>query len=72
MNALPRQFRRYLVTGGAGFIGSHVVDQQIAGRAGRVTVIDDFTTRDSHRNRHPEVCRLASCPKAKRGCRVIV
>lgn len=31
-----------LVTGGAGFIGSHLVDQLIAHRPERITVVDDF------------------------------
>jgi nucleoside-diphosphate-sugar epimerase len=34
---------RALVTGGAGFVGSHIVEQLIAAGAARVLVIDDFT-----------------------------
>src|SRR5436190_2328966 len=34
---------RALVTGGAGFVGSHIVDQLIAAGAERVVVVDDFT-----------------------------
>jgi UDP-glucose 4-epimerase len=32
----------FLVIGGAGFIGSHIVDQLVAGGAARVTVLDNF------------------------------
>jgi UDP-glucose 4-epimerase len=34
---------RYLITGGAGFIGSHVVDTLVA-RGHDVTIVDDFST----------------------------
>ena len=34
---------RAFVTGGAGFVGSHIVDQLIAAGAERVVVVDDFT-----------------------------
>ncbi|MCC6537722.1 MAG: GDP-mannose 4,6-dehydratase [Bryobacterales bacterium] len=34
--------KRFLVTGGAGFIGSHVVDKLLAAQAERVVVVDDF------------------------------
>ena len=33
---------KLLVIGGAGFIGSHIVDQLIAGGAGEITVLDNF------------------------------
>ena len=32
-----------LVTGGAGFIGSHIVDQALAARASSVRIVDDFS-----------------------------
>ena len=35
--------RRYLVTGGAGFIGSHIVEHLLR-RAERIVVLDDFST----------------------------
>jgi len=33
---------RILVTGGAGFIGSHTVDALVASGAGEVSVLDNF------------------------------
>ena len=36
-------FGRVLVTGGAGLVGSHIVDQLVAAGAGEVIVLDDFT-----------------------------
>lgn len=34
---------RAFITGGAGFIGSHIADQLLAAGAGRVAILDDFT-----------------------------
>ncbi len=34
---------KIMVTGGAGFIGSHLVDRLVQDRAGKVVVIDDFS-----------------------------
>jgi UDP-glucose 4-epimerase len=39
----PQRPRRHLITGGAGFIGSHLVDLLIA-RGDHVTVLDDLST----------------------------
>jgi len=39
---------RILVTGGAGFIGSHTVDTLVASRAGEVSVLDNLSTGKRH------------------------
>lgn len=33
---------RVFITGGAGFIGSHIADQMLAAGAGRIVILDDF------------------------------
>jgi nucleoside-diphosphate-sugar epimerase len=43
----------YLVTGGAGFIGSHLVDR-LLGRGARVTILDDLSTGSRENVRHHE------------------
>src|ERR1700693_548131 len=42
---------RALVTGGAGFVGSHIVEQLVAAGAARVLVVDDLT-RGRRENLH--------------------
>lgn len=39
---------RILVTGGAGFIGSHTVDALVASGAGEVSVLDNFSAGKRH------------------------
>jgi UDP-glucose 4-epimerase len=39
---------RIMVTGGAGFIGSHTADALVASGAGEVSVLDDFSTGKRH------------------------
>jgi UDP-glucose 4-epimerase len=36
--------KNILITGGAGFIGSHLVEEYLANEAGKVVVFDDFST----------------------------
>jgi len=47
---------RALVTGGAGFVGSHIVDQLLDAGAAEVVVIDDFT-RGRRENLEPATAR---------------
>src|SRR5437868_11288108 len=46
---------RVLVTGGAGFIGSHIVDQLLESGADHIAIVDDFV-----RGRHENVADAVS------------
>jgi UDP-glucose 4-epimerase len=56
----PAEGRRYFVTGGAGFIGSHFADALLAdGHVGAVTLYDNFSSgREWHYEAHKDDTRL--------------
>ena len=44
--------KNFLVTGGAGFIGSHIVDKLLDDGANRVIIYDNFSSEDGHNIDH--------------------
>ena len=70
------EFKRALVTGGAGFIGSHLTEALVA-RGCRVTVMDDLSTgsltnlemvADRIEFREDDICDARAVQRAMRGC----
>ncbi|HKX26495.1 MAG TPA: GDP-mannose 4,6-dehydratase [Blastocatellia bacterium] len=56
------QKRRFLVTGGAGFIGSHLVDRLMATNPARVVVIDNFDDFYSAQIKRSNIARHLEAP----------
>ena len=74
---------KFLVTGGAGYIGSHLVDALMAEKGNEVVVLDDLSTGklenlSAHKGKKNfkfikgDVCDAATARKAAKGCNVIV
>lgn len=70
---------RYLVTGGAGFIGSHLT-QRLAAQGHRVRVVDNLSTGHEHNLTHfageidffrGDLCDEVTCREAVRGIEVV-
>jgi UDP-glucuronate 4-epimerase len=59
----PRQMKNILVTGGAGFIGSHLVDRLLTEGAWRVSALDNFNGFYA-----PEIKRANLAPHAENAC----
>jgi len=73
------KFKSALVTGGAGFIGSHIVDELLA-RGIKVTVIDNLSTGNRRNLAHVwerisffqgDICDQKILTKAAQGSEVI-
>ena len=57
------QNRRFLITGGAGFIGSHLVDRLLALNPARLVVIDNFDDFYNPQVKHDNVAAHLSHPR---------
>src|SRR5215213_4614879 len=55
--------KNFLVTGGAGFIGSHLVDRLLAADATRVTVVDDFNDFYNPSVKHENISEQLKDPR---------
>ncbi|MDO8340283.1 MAG: NAD-dependent epimerase/dehydratase family protein [Candidatus Burarchaeum sp.] len=74
---------KFLITGGAGYIGSHIVDALMQAKGNEVVVLDDLSTGRKDNIAHHagkknfkfikgDVCDAATARKAAAGCNVIV